>query len=211
MHRDCTRVGVERSRPEKAENTRATARQLARAMLRKTDHGELHAPYGERPRLCAPGGDECGFVSLTHTRGIVAAALSGQPVGVDVERLDRRVGWQALARAHFSPQEQQWLDGQPENRCKSSFLGLWTLKEAWLKAGGLGVWKLGQACFTPREGEGWLLPGQDLRGECVCVGSNLVISAVWQGEDTLQWQEKIADGGWAALPHRHVWHACSSA
>lgn len=79
-------------------------------------------------------------VSLSHTRGLVACAVAvGADVGVDVERDGRRVDLARLVPEICAPSEAAalaTLDPEPAHR---RFLDLWTLKEAWGKAYGVGL------------------------------------------------------------------------
>lgn len=73
-------------------------------------------------------------ISLSHTRGAVACAVSESPVGVDVEPLGRPVrDWERLAQRYYTPEEQSCADS-PER-----FLEIWTRKEAYLKRDGHGL------------------------------------------------------------------------
>ncbi len=93
-------------------------------------------------------------VSLTHTKGAVIAAASPDAarLGVDVERLDRRVRAEALARRYFAPDEAASLLALPQASRSESFLRAWTLKEAWGKATGMGVSRaLPLLSFVPDE------------------------------------------------------------
>ncbi len=96
-----------------------------------------------RAPLAGRGGKDSGHlaVSLTHTNGAVIAAASPHAarVGVDVERLDRNVRAEALARRYFAPAEADALGFLPPGRRRGAFLRTWTLKEAWGKATGIGV------------------------------------------------------------------------
>lgn len=104
------------------------------------------APYARAPaesrrpesRTPSPG---AVAVSVTHTRGLVAAAASAEAsrLGVDVERLDRRTRPEAIARRHFLPSEARALLALPEPARRAAFLRAWTLKEAWGKAAGVAV------------------------------------------------------------------------
>ncbi|MCA1908541.1 MAG: 4'-phosphopantetheinyl transferase superfamily protein [Magnetospirillum sp.] len=79
-------------------------------------------------------------LNLSHTRGLVAAALTlDHDVGIDVESLDRRVDGLTLAKRFFSAAEHQALLGGDPDRLKRDFLCLWTLKEAVVKANGKGM------------------------------------------------------------------------
>ena len=84
-----------------------------------------------RRRGCAGGGRRfpglgSRWFSLSHSGGLALCALSGGPVGVDVERVrPRRAGLPAYV---LSPAELARFDGSWEE-----FYRLWTLKEAWCK------------------------------------------------------------------------------
>lgn len=78
--------------------------------------------------------------NLSHTHGLVAVAITvGHEVGVDVEYLDAgRLGLD-LAESIFTAMEVAHLRRLPaEPRTDASF-ALWTLKEAYVKATGLGL------------------------------------------------------------------------
>ena len=78
--------------------------------------------------------------NLAHSGGIVACALSLVPdVGVDVEHLDRRPMERDLIRRYCSAKEVADIEQQPEDERSRRFLTYWTLKEAYLKARGLGI------------------------------------------------------------------------
>src|SRR6185312_10744716 len=67
------------------------------------------------------------------------AIARGQPVGVDLERIDRVLDAGNLARRFFSKREAAALDALPEPERATAFLRLWTCKEAVLKALGAGI------------------------------------------------------------------------
>jgi 4'-phosphopantetheinyl transferase len=62
----------------------------------------------------------------------------GRDVGVDVEHLDRRLPDRALVRRYCSAREADTVDAAGDAWVES-FLTYWTLKEAYLKARGLGI------------------------------------------------------------------------
>ncbi|USA53193.1 4'-phosphopantetheinyl transferase superfamily protein [Acinetobacter sp. C32I] len=75
----------------------------------------------------------------THSQQYYALAMSERvkDLGIDVEELDRKVRFDALAQHAFHAEEYQtWLqqDQDPEY-----WLRVWTTKEAVLKASGLGI------------------------------------------------------------------------
>ena len=78
--------------------------------------------------------------NLAHSGGMVACVLSRLPdVGVDLEHLDRRPMAPDLYRRFCSPAEIADIEQQPEEARARRFLTYWTLKEAYLKARGLGI------------------------------------------------------------------------
>lgn len=78
--------------------------------------------------------------NLAHSGGMVACVLSRLPdVGVDLEHLDRRPMARDLYRRFCSPSEIADIERQPEDARANRFLTYWTLKEAYLKARGLGI------------------------------------------------------------------------
>ncbi|SDL21766.1 4'-phosphopantetheinyl transferase [Nocardioides sp. YR527] len=66
-------------------------------------------------------------VSLSHTRGQVAAVAAGRRCGIDVEKVSR-----GPDRA-LSPREVAWVEGQED--AAYAFTRLWVRKEALVKAG----------------------------------------------------------------------------
>jgi 4'-phosphopantetheinyl transferase len=93
-----------------------------------------------RPEIQAPAFRSRLRFSLSHSAGLVACAVTRErDVGIDVERSAPRRGSQAVAERHFSSSEKRWLAGQPAAAAPAAFVGLWTLKEAYAKARGLGL------------------------------------------------------------------------
>ena len=91
-----------------------------------------------RPRLADMGADL--HFSLSHGGGWMACAvLAGALVGIDVEAADRRANALAIARHAFHRSEAEQLAALPLAEQHAAFIRLWTLKEAALKAVGLGI------------------------------------------------------------------------
>lgn len=119
---------------------------VARVVLRQllgvwcvTDPWTLEFSIGPRgkPRLEHPSAPE---FNLSHSGRWVAIALaSAQPVGIDVETVDRAVSRDRLAGRYFSPAEQAELAALPEPLRWAAFYRGWTCKEAWIKATGRGM------------------------------------------------------------------------
>jgi 4'-phosphopantetheinyl transferase len=78
--------------------------------------------------------------NLTHTDGMAACVITrGDDVGIDVEATDRRTQPLDLATRYFSPFEVADLHACPESERQVRFIEIWTLKEAYVKAVGMGL------------------------------------------------------------------------
>jgi 4'-phosphopantetheinyl transferase len=76
-------------------------------------------------------------VSHSHELALVAVATS--EVGVDIERVRPLEDVDAIVARHFSHREQAaFTQAAPAERLRT-FFRQWTLKEAWLKASGVGL------------------------------------------------------------------------
>jgi 4'-phosphopantetheinyl transferase len=94
-------------------------------------------PHG-RPEIDEPG--VTWRFNVAHSAGLVACALAdGHDVGVDVEDLERADMSPGFARRYLSPMEVADVEAQPAEGRQERLLTYWTLKEAYLKARGLGV------------------------------------------------------------------------
>jgi 4'-phosphopantetheinyl transferase len=94
--------------------------------------------YG-RPFISYPRNSAPLHFNLSHTDGFVACVVSpSERIGIDVEATDRRAAHLEIARAFFSPAEINDLDSLPPPQQKDRFFDLWTLKEAYTKACGMG-------------------------------------------------------------------------
>jgi 4'-phosphopantetheinyl transferase len=98
-------------------------------------------PFGKPAVALPPGSDAPPLsFSLSHTRGYVACAVARDlPVGVDVERIDRARDAVRLADRYFSAAEAAALRRCDGDARGALFGDLWTLKEAFVKAIGLGL------------------------------------------------------------------------
>jgi phosphopantetheinyl transferase len=88
-----------------------------------------------KPQISSIAGIAGPHISLSHTQGLVACAVSEtNPVGVDVEYWRAR-DFMALADYAFGPREREEVahDGI------SAFYRIWTLREALSKASGIGL------------------------------------------------------------------------
>ena len=93
----------------------------------------------ERGKPYAPSLPQIDF-NLSHAREQVLIAVAReQPVGIDLERVDREIEIDDIARRYFSRAEAQAIEALAPERKLAAFLRLWTCKEAVLKALGEGI------------------------------------------------------------------------
>jgi 4'-phosphopantetheinyl transferase len=91
-----------------------------------------------KPRMALSGGPE---FNLSHTKGMAMVAVgSSLPIGVDVETRDQRPerSMVAIARRFFAASECERIEAMPPDEAEVAALELWTLKEALMKAVGMG-------------------------------------------------------------------------
>lgn len=69
--------------------------------------------------------------NLSHSEEIALCAISNNPVGIDVEYLNKNIDYVNIAKRFFSPDE--------IIKTKLDFFTLWTQKEAYLKSQGKGI------------------------------------------------------------------------
>jgi 4'-phosphopantetheinyl transferase len=77
--------------------------------------------------------------NLSHAEGLVVCAVADMTVGVDVEKADERRTDPGIWRHYFAPAEVAALTALPPEARTERFFTYWTLKEAYIKARGLGV------------------------------------------------------------------------
>jgi 4'-phosphopantetheinyl transferase len=92
-----------------------------------------------KPELAGEHAGKLQF-NLSHTDAMLVLAVSRRhAVGVDVEAVTRKVELLALAKRYFAAHEYDELAELDDAAQRERFFALWTLKEAWLKARGLGL------------------------------------------------------------------------
>jgi 4'-phosphopantetheinyl transferase len=95
--------------------------------------------YG-RPSVLQPAAFRHLSFNMSHTEGLVACAVSDRwIVGIDVENVGRDIDPGDLASLAFAPEEKAGLLESPPEGRRERFFSYWTLKEAYIKARGLGV------------------------------------------------------------------------
>jgi 4'-phosphopantetheinyl transferase len=120
-------------------------RALVRTMLSRYAQVAPHAwrfvtnPFGRPEVLDRPAHVPDLRFNLSHTDGLIACAVTvGREVGVDVENITRQVTHDIPGR-FFAPREVADLRSLPESDQPRVFFDYWTLKEAYIKARGLGL------------------------------------------------------------------------
>jgi 4'-phosphopantetheinyl transferase len=112
---------------------------LSRNTDRRPDSWQFDKTSRGKPLLIDDAGNGASF-SLSHTHGMVACAVTADvEIGVDVESIAREVNVLDLAARFFSPAEAQMLARLDPTSRRGRFFDLWTLKEAVLKAIGIGL------------------------------------------------------------------------
>ncbi len=115
---------------------------------------ELRTTESGRPEMA---GRPLEF-NVSHTDGLVALAVTESAlVGVDVERYDRDVDPIVLAKRFFAADEQAALAAVGTVERRALFIAQWTLKEAYVKARGVGIAKGFRSIVVT-------LDGADIRG-----------------------------------------------
>ena len=99
--------------------------------------------------------------NITHAGDYAVLALSGEAVGVDLERV-RPINWSRVAERFFHPDEQRFLAESDDPQ--TMFFLIWTLKESYLKAEGQGFSVSPRSfCILPRESGAELKNGSGYR------------------------------------------------
>jgi len=96
-------------------------------------------PQG-KPELGPPHSESGLTFNLSHSETLVVCAVTRtNSIGVDVERVRPIPKLTALTSRFFAPDERSHLDSLPEDDRLTAFFRIWTLKEAYLKALGVGL------------------------------------------------------------------------
>lgn len=116
-------------------------KRVALANVLGLDPAELEFGLGShgRPFLMGAAQHSLQF-NLSHTDGLVALAVSLDAyVGLDVESLTRKIPETAFAARFFTPPEHDDILAYEQTPNSHRLLEYWTLKEAYIKAEGLGI------------------------------------------------------------------------
>lgn len=96
-------------------------------------------PHG-RPEIAPEISQRDLHFNLSNTKGLIACIVgSTRDLGIDVESIERRGETLGIADRFFSPTEATALRALPASEQHHRFFHLWTLKEAYIKARGMGL------------------------------------------------------------------------
>ena len=103
------------------------------------------------------------YFNLSHTKGLVSCVVSlHQPLGVDVEYMDRKNV--CFIEEYLAPVEREKIIRTQYADKASCLYELWTLKEAYLKADGRGLYvPLDSFGFVFDQKEEWDRPGERIQ------------------------------------------------
>lgn len=167
-------------------------RGVLRAVLGRclgTEPGSLEFQYGVhgKPELTGQFAAAGLQFNLAHCENLALIAVAWNArIGIDVERIRVLTDAGELVTRFFSPREGAAFHALSAARQPEAFFNLWTRKEAWLKATGLGISQyLAQVEVT-------FLPGAGAR--LLCFPESLAFDGPWSLRDL-----RPAEGFAAAL------------
>jgi 4'-phosphopantetheinyl transferase len=96
--------------------------------------------HGKPLTMADSGAGGCLSFNLSHcdTHAVVAVAAN-MAIGVDIEQRRQGIDARGIAKRYFAPEESEAIDRLADQNVDSHFLLMWTCKEAFIKAIGLGL------------------------------------------------------------------------
>lgn len=163
----------------------ATLRMVVAAILQSPPN-EISLAYDKKGRPYSPNNQDLSF-SLSHSGGSYVLAFAvRKKIGVDIERIRPFQTADRLVDTYFSVSERTWFERQAATERDGAFFKLWTRKEAYLKALGVGLSHPldsfnvvsgpdGRFLVTPLPDEPWFLsdiyPFEDFAGAIAVQGA----------------------------------------
>jgi 4'-phosphopantetheinyl transferase len=131
---------------ERDENSRFVAsRGLLRCLTAAYAGGapeEIRFGYGDygKPFLIEQAKDTVSF-NVSHSDHTALLAFAQEPIGIDIESIERRVDFASIAKSVFSAAEREFIFSQTNDKQAEVFFECWVRKEACIKAesGGLSI------------------------------------------------------------------------
>lgn len=141
---DQERARMQRFLFERHRHIYLVAHALVRTTLSHYASIEAHAwqfVFNDHGRPDIDPSHGCGTLqfNLTHTNDLAVVAVARSDVGVDAEDVTRRSSTIRVAEHFFAPDEVVQLHGMTDPDLTSRFFDFWTLKEAYIKARGMGL------------------------------------------------------------------------
>jgi 4'-phosphopantetheinyl transferase len=134
----------------------AVLRQLTGQYLEKAPSEiEFNLNSFGKPEM-ASGNTALQFNLSTSAEWVMLAFTRHRKTGVDIEKVRQDLDWREVASHFFHAREVECIGGLPERERLDTFFTCWTMKEAFIKARGVGLQRsLLEIDFTPvvRAGE----------------------------------------------------------
>jgi 4'-phosphopantetheinyl transferase len=127
----------------------ALLRQSLRLATRQTDIHFRTNKFG-KPEIAAFGNWPTVKFNISHSGPVAVCSLSQRfEVGVDVEEVDEARSFEEIVASQFTPFEQDRLAAYPATARMDAFFRFWTLKEALVKALGVGLQGMNRYSVDP--------------------------------------------------------------
>ncbi len=138
------RIRADRFYFERDRNNFIIGRGVLRAILAwylRCQATAIRISYGSfgKPFLSAPNNTGIFFNTSHSDEWVVYAFTRRQAVGIDIERIRLDIDYVRLANDVLSAQERKIFDSIAEKLKAKAFFGIWTRKEAYIKAIGKGL------------------------------------------------------------------------
>lgn len=127
---------TERLFSRKDKNMSLGAEVLLNVALKEMGIENFQIEYRENSKPFIKGRDDV-FFNLSHSESVVMCAVSEKEVGCDVEKV-RDINMKTAKRFFSNEEYQQIMEKETEEERIDTFFRLWTLKESFMKATGLG-------------------------------------------------------------------------
>ena len=132
----------------------------------------IENPYG-KPAIAPEQQGQPLFFNLSHSMDQLVLAVSRQEaIGIDIECVEKTRRVAQIAERYFAPSEVKDLMRLPQTEHLRRFYQLWTLKESYIKACGLGL-------AIPLRHFSYAFPGEDRIS---------IKFASDRGDDPVRWQ-----------------------
>lgn len=121
--------------------SRSVLKLLMASCLSK-NHDEIIIYYGkhDKPFIKDRINNEAIEFNISHSENRILIALTlDNSVGVDIEKVNKKVDHESLSKRFFSQQEYEYLNNPKLNNKIDAFYNIWSRKEAFIKAIGEGI------------------------------------------------------------------------